>query len=58
LANSTPVLTNSAVTTANAPNASTSAGDQARGWLTYTSKVPTGWLANRTGTLNTPPTRS
>ena len=58
LASSTPVLTNSAVTTANAPSAWTSPGDQARGWLAYTSRVPTGWSASRTGTLNTPRTCS
>jgi hypothetical protein len=57
-ASSTPVRTSSAVTTANAPNASTSSVDQARGWVAYTFSVPTGWLASRTGTLNTPHTRS
>jgi hypothetical protein len=54
LASSTPVLTSSAVTTANAPSAWTSPVDQARGWVAYTSRVPTGWSASRTGTLNTP----
>ena len=58
LASSTPVLTSSAVTTASAPNASTSVGVQARGWVAYTSRVPTGWSASRTGTLNTPRTCS
>jgi hypothetical protein len=57
-ASSTPVLTSSAVTTASAPSASTSVGVQARGWVAYTSRVPTGWLASRTGTLSTPHTRS
>jgi hypothetical protein len=56
LASSTPVLTSSAVTTASAPSASTSPGDQARGWLAYTSRVPTGRSASRTGTLSTPRT--
>jgi hypothetical protein len=58
LASSTPVLTSSAVTTASAPNASTSVGVHARGWVTYTSRVPTGCSASRTGTLNTPRTCS
>ena len=58
LASSTPVLTSSAVTTASAPNASTSPEVHARGWVTYTSRVPTGWSASRTGTLNTPRTCS
>jgi hypothetical protein len=55
---STPVLTSSAVTTASAPNASTSEVDHTRGRVTYTSRVPTGWSASRTGTLNTARTRS
>jgi hypothetical protein len=46
------------VTTANAPSAWTSAGVQARGWLAYTFRVPTGWSASRTGTLRTPRTCS
>jgi hypothetical protein len=56
LANSTAVRTSSAVTTANAPSAWTSAGDQALGWVAYTFKVPTGWSASRTSTLSTPRT--
>ena len=58
VASSTAVWTSSAVTRASAPRAWTSAGDQARGWLAYTFKVPTGWSPRRTGTLNTPRTCS
>src|SRR4029453_8778860 len=54
LANSTAVRTSSAVTTANAPRAWTSAGVHAPGWVAYTFRVPTGWSASRTGTLSPP----
>ena len=58
LASSTVVWTSSPATAANSPIASSSWVVQARGWVVYTSRVPTGWPASRTGTLSTPRTRS
>jgi hypothetical protein len=57
-ASSNPVRSSSAVTIANAPTAWTSSTTQTRGSLTYTSSVPTGCSASRTGTLSTPRTCS
>ena len=47
LASSTAVRTSSANTIANALSAWTSVGVQARGWMAYTFRVPTGWSASR-----------